>query len=89
MGTTTLRRLGYVVGLVALGSAWIVIALVRDRLSPDARGWVDGAKAVFALGMLVTVWRFGRTLQRRDAVELAGRKARWLAKHPDSVVGRG
>lgn len=89
MGTTALRRLGYLVGLVALGSAWIAIALVTDRLSPYARGWVDGAKAVLVLGWLVTVWRFRRTLQRRDEVELAGRKARWLAKHPDSVVGRG
>ncbi len=88
MGTTALRRLGYVVGLVALGSAWIVLALVTDRLSPYARGWVDGVRLVVSLCFCVAVWRSYLATRRRDAVEVSGRKARWLAKHPDSVVGR-
>lgn len=88
MGTTALRRLGYLVGLAALGSAWIGLALVSDRLSPYARGWLEGAKTVLVLGWLVAALRFQRAERTWRAANVSGRKARWLAKHPDSVVGR-
>ena len=87
MGTTALRRLGYLVGLAALGSAWIGLALVSDRLSPYARGWLEGAGAVLHVLVLVVIGRSYLATRRRLAAEVSGRKARWLAKHPDSVVG--
>ena len=87
MRDTTLRRLLYVVGLFAFASAWIGLAVVTDRLSPYARGWVDGGKSVLLMGTLVAIWRARRAARHRAEVELAGREARWLPKHPDAVVG--
>jgi len=92
VGTTALRRLGYLVGLFALASTGLWLALGRMSASPYVRGLAEGASLTIGLVILTGNLVQMRDLRRRrheDAVELAGRKARWLAKHPDSVVGRG
>ncbi len=77
------------IAVLIVAGTWIWAALAADRLTPYARGWVDGVRFVVSLLVCVAVWRPHLAERRRHAVELAGRKARWLAKHPDSVVGRG
>lgn len=92
MGTTALRRLGYLVGLFVFASGWLWLALGRSSASPYMRGLAEGASLTLGLVILagnVAQMRDARRRRHEDAVELAGRKARWLAKHPDSVVGRG
>ncbi|MBL9087576.1 MAG: hypothetical protein JNM10_10570 [Planctomycetia bacterium] len=76
--------------VAAMHPIWLRLAGVADE--PYARGLAEGA--AIALGLVVLVgaiarWRDGRDRARGPAVEGSGRKARWLAKHPDSVVGRG
>ena len=74
----------------AMHPIWLRLGGVAD--SPYARGLAEGATIALALIVLlggIARWREGRDRAREHAVEVSGRKARWLAKHPDSVVGRG
>ncbi|MBL9087577.1 MAG: hypothetical protein JNM10_10575 [Planctomycetia bacterium] len=92
MGTTALRRLGYVVGLFVLATAFLWLQFGRLAASPYVRGIAEGATMTMTIVVMVGNFarlRDARRRRRADEVELAGRKARWLAKHPDSVVGRG